>query len=188
VILLISGLFLFCFVHLFTAFAPQRSDRLRAGLGVNGLKGLVSVGVLAGLVLIVVGWRSATPQWLYAPPPNLRGPALLLIAIGLWLFVVSQRPSVLRRRLRHPQLTGVLLWSVAHLMLNGDSRSLTLFATLALWSVLEIVAINRRDGSYRPPPAPPLLTDIANAIAAALLFLGLAFAHPWLAGVAVIPG
>jgi uncharacterized membrane protein len=185
--LLISGLLLFCCVHLLTAVAPGRCESLRTRIGGNGFKGLVAVGVLAGLVLMVLGWRSATPQWLYAPPPTLRAPALLLIAIGLWLFVVSQRPSVLRRRLRHPQLTGVLLWSVAHLMLNGDSRSLALFGTLALWAVLEILAINRRDGPYLPPAAPSLPVDLLNAVAAALLFLALAFAHPWFAGVAVMP-
>ena len=183
---LVLGLLLFTGLHLYPAAAPAQFEALRGRVGVNGAKGIVALGVLAGLALIVFGWRASPPAWVYAPPPVLRGPAMLLIALGIWLFVLSTRPSVLRRILRHPQLLGVFLWAVAHLMLNGESRSLVLFGTLAAWCVLEIVLINRRDGGYAPPAAPPVSTDIVTAVLAVVAIVALAYAHPWLAGVAVM--
>lgn len=42
-------------------------------------------------------------------------------------------------------IAGLLLWASAHLLTNGDSRSVTLFGSLAAWAVSEIVMINRRD-------------------------------------------
>jgi uncharacterized membrane protein len=185
--LLLTGLLLFAGFHLLTAIAPRRCDQLRERLGEHALKGIVALGVLAGLALIVIGWRGADVTYLYATAPVLRLPALVLIAVGLWFFVVSQRPSRVKAVVRHPQLTGVLLWSIAHLLLNGDSRSVVLFGGLALWSVLEIALINRRDGAYKPPPAPAIGPEITSILVAALVFVVLAWAHPWLAGVPVLP-
>ena len=37
--------------------------------------------------------------------------------------------------LRHPMLTGVVVWAVAHLLVNGDVASLVLFGWLGLWAV-----------------------------------------------------
>jgi uncharacterized membrane protein len=185
--LLVLGLILFAGFHLLTSLAPGTCDRWRAQRGENSVKVLVSLGAVAGIALMVFGWRSAEVSYLYQPPLALRAPATLLIALGLWLMVIAQRRSILRRVLRHPQLTGVLLWAVAHLMVNGDNRSLVLFLGLALWCVLEIALINRRDGPYRAPAPPPLSTDLVSAAIAALLFLVLAFAHPWIAGVAILP-
>ena len=102
--------------------------------------------------------------------------------------VVSGRASRVKRVLRHPQLTGVLLWAIAHLLLNGDLRSVALFGGLALWSVLEILLINRRDGAWVRPEAPPLATDAVTAVVAVLVLGALVWAHPWLAGVAVHVG
>ena len=48
--------------------------------------------------------------------------------------------------IRHPQLTAVKLWAVAHLLVNGDSASLLLFGGLLVWAVLEVVIINKQDG------------------------------------------
>lgn len=185
--ILLLGLVLFAGAHLFTSLAPATCDRWRQSRGENAVKVLVTVGALAGVALMVLGWRSAEPTYYYYPSRAMHPPAVLLIAVGLWLMVIAQRPSVLRRVLRHPQLTGVFLWAIAHLLLNGDSRSLLLFGGLALWCVAEIPLINRREGAYEPPPAPPFSTDLLSAIIAAVVFMALAYAHPWLAGVAVIP-
>jgi uncharacterized membrane protein len=186
-ILLYTGLALFFVAHLVPSALPGPMHRVRTALGEGPAKGLVALPVLAGLVLTVLGWRSAVPTGIYSPPTVLRLPALLLMIVAVWLMVVASRPSAVKRLLRHPQLTGVLLWSVAHLMANGDARSVALFGGFALWSVLEMLLINRRDGSYTAPPAPPLQTDVITAVIAVVVFLVLVAAHPWLAGVPLTP-
>ncbi len=183
--LLILGVALFAAVHLFPGIAPARKQALWDKLGEGGYKGLFSLSVLAALVLIVLGWRSATPQFIYLPVIALKPLGLGLVIVALLLFVVSGRPSRLRRVLRHPQLTGVIVWAGAHLLLNGDSRSLVLFGGLGLWALLEILLINRRDGVWIKDEVPGWGTELATLGATAVVVGVLIFVHPWIAGVPV---
>jgi len=186
-LLLVLGLILFTGPHLVLSLAPDAVASQRARLGDGPVKGIVALLSLAGMVLIVLGWRASEVSWVYTPPPALRLPGLLLVALGIYLFVVSNRPSRVKRVLRHPQLTGLILWSVGHLLMNGESRSLLLFAWLAIWAIHEILLINRRDGSGSPAPAPGLATDAVTLVISVVAVVALAWAHPWLAGVAVLP-
>lgn len=182
-VLLIVGLLLFTGTHLALSLAPAAVAAGRASLGAGPVKGLVALPSAAGLVLIVLGWRASTPTWLYTLPSPVPTAGLALIALGVYLFVVANRPSAVKRVLRHPQLTGLLLWCAGHLLLNGDSRSLLLFGCLGLWAIAEILLINRRDVTWSAPPSPPLATDVVTALIAVAALLALAWAHPWLAGV-----
>lgn len=187
-VLLLAGILLFTGTHLFLSLAPQRVADLKQGIGEGGVKGLFSILSIAGLALLVFGWRSSDANWLYTLPPIIQSFALLLIVLALYLFVVSNRPSAVKRIVRHPQLSGVLLWATAHLLLNGDSRSLLLFGGMAFWALLEILLINRRDGSWEKPPAPGLGTELLTVLAALAFIAFVAWAHPWLAGVPAIAG
>lgn len=184
--LMLAGLILFTGTHLILALAPQALDAQRSRLGEGPVKGLIALPSLAGIVLIVLGWRGALPYLVYTPPAPLQSVGLLLIAIGIYLFVVANRPSALKRVLRHPQLTGLVLWCAGHLLLNGDNRSVLLFGALGAWAVLEILLINARDGAGERPVAPPLKTDLITAVIAVIAYLVLVGVHPWLAGVPVV--
>jgi uncharacterized membrane protein len=183
--LLALGLLLFAGLHLVKSLAPGLRSQLQGRLGANAYKGIFSLLVLASLALVVFGWRSATPEFVYAPPPALKVPALLLLALAFLLMVVSTRPSRLRRVVRHPQLSGVALWGIAHLLLNGDNRALLLFGAMTLWALVEILAINRREGVWVKPEAPGPAVDLVNLLIAAVVVAGLVYLHPWLAGVTV---
>ena len=161
-------------------------QRWQSAMGENGYKGIFSLLLLAAMALIVFGWRSATPAFVYAPPPGLHAVALGLMVIAFGLFIVSNRDSRLRLLIRHPQLSGVALWAVAHLMLNGDSRSLVLFGGMILWSVGEILAINRREGVWIKGEAPTWGTEAATVVATLVVVSVLVFVHPWIAGVPVL--
>lgn len=146
------GLFLWIFVHLFPALAPGLRGQLVARLGLNPYKGIFSLLIIAGVLLIVFGWRSTDPVYLYNTPPGIRHGAMLLVMIGFMLMVAASFPYTrIKRLLRHPQLTGVLLWAIAHLLVNGDSRSLLVFGSIAAWSIASMVLINRRDGAWVKP-------------------------------------
>ena len=86
--------------------------------------------VLLLVALIILGWRRTSPSLWYVAPPVLHLPALLLVGIGFIVMGASNRNSRMRLYIRHPQLTGVALWGVSHLMMNGDSRSVALFGGL----------------------------------------------------------
>lgn len=186
VALLVLGLFLFTAVHLVPSLAAGVKVRTIAGVGENGYRGIFSLLLLAAFGLMIAGWRSAEPAYLYTPPPALRLPAMGLIALGFLVMGASTRNSRIRRVVRHPQLTGVLLWAISHLMLNGDNRSLVLFGALALWAVVEILAINRREGVWIKEPAPGWGAELVTLLITVVIVAALAWAHPWLSGVAII--
>ncbi len=183
--LLAFGLLLFAGLHLVKSLAPTMRSDLQGRLGENAYKGIFSLLVLASLALIVFGWRATIPAFVYTPSPALTMPALLLLVLAFLLMVVSTRPSRLRRVVRHPQLSGVVLWGIAHLLLNGDSRALLLFGGMTVWAVVEIVAINHRDGSWVKPQAPAPAAELVNLLIAVGVVALLVFVHPWLAGVPV---
>jgi len=183
--MLILGILLFAAVHFIPSLAPGLKGAWVRRLGENGYKGVFSLLLLAALGLIIAGWRSAEPTFIYTPPRALHMPALALIALGFLLFVASNRRSRLKLFIRHPQLTGVAAWGIGHLMLNGDSRSAVLFGGLILWSLGEMLAINHREGVWIKGDAPSAGYELGTVAAAALVFLIVVFIHPWLAGVPV---
>ncbi len=184
---LILGVLLFAGMHLTKALEAGFRARFIEARGAQPWQGVFSVAVLVGVGLMVLGWRSSEPSHLYAVPAWSRWAANGLMAVGLLLFVASGVPTNLKRFLRHPQLTGVATWAAAHLLANGDSRSLVLFGGLGAWALLEIALINRRDGAWEKPESLPFSADLKPLVGAAVVFAVLLFVHPWIAGVPALP-
>jgi uncharacterized membrane protein len=185
--LLVLGLAIWWIAHLQkTAGAPLR-QKLIGTLGADSFRGVISVLLVISLVLIVVGWRGTTPVAVYDAPLWGRAVATPLVLLALYLFVASAQPSNVKRLLRHPQLTGVAVWALAHLLSNGDNRSLVLFGGLGLWALVEMPLINRRDGPRETPEALPMAADVKLVVAAVVAFGVLYFVHPWIAGTSPRP-
>ena len=185
--LLIAGIALWFVTHLFPAAAPGARDHLVRKLGENPYKGIFSLLILAALLMIVFGWKSAIPRALYAPP---MGPGIvpsLLVLLGLIFFFASQTGGHIKRLVRHPQMTGVLFWSTAHLLANGDSRSVSLFGGFAVWALLEIVLINRREGPRVDRPAASISKDLVTIVIGVVVFALIGHFHLPLFGVSVVP-
>lgn len=183
--LLVLGVLLFAAVHFIPSLAPGVKSAWQSRLGENGYKGLFSLLLLLAFGLMIGGWRSATPVYLYPPPAALHPLALALLVLAFLLLAASNLKTRLRRIFRHPQLSAVAIWAAAHLLLNGDSRSLVLFGGLGLWALVEIIAINRRDGVWIREPAPGLGSEALTLLVAALTLALVIYLHPWLAGVPV---
>jgi uncharacterized membrane protein len=103
------------------------------------------------------------------------------------LFAASALPTNLKRLVRHPQLLGMATWTVAHLLSNGESRSIVLFGGLGLWALSAMVTINRRDGAWQKPDPLPLVAELKPALAGIVAFVLVYLAHPWIAGVSPAP-
>ena len=183
--LLIAGVALWSIAHLFKAAAPALRDRVEQRVGAGPYRGLFSLLIVGSLVLIVVGWRAALPQPVYVPPMA-AGPIIaVLVLLGLILFFASNFSGNIKRFIRHPQMTGTILWGIAHLLVNGDSRSVALFGGFTIWALLEIVLINRRDGPRQKPEPAPIKADVIPIIIGSIVFAGVLFFHQILFGVAV---
>lgn len=180
------GVFLFVMVHFLPGLAPRVSDSLKQRLGENPYKGIVSLLLLTAVVLMVVGWRSASPEVVYSPPPWGTPVASVLMLIAIWLFAAPYQPTRIRRYLRHPQLTGMAVWAGSHLLASGETRSLVLFGGLGLWALLEMPLINRREGPSQRPFGPALSVEVRGIVIAAVIFFVLAYLHPYLAGVPLL--
>ncbi len=187
--LLIAGVVLWSIVHLFPSLMPAGRAALVGRVGEGPYKGIFSLALVGSIVLIVIGWRSTVPNNLYMPP--LLGSPIVsaLMLISFILFAAASAPGNIKRFLRHPMLTGVIVWGGAHLLANGDNRSVVLFAGMSLWAVISIVTINRREGTWdEKPAAVSIAKDIMTIVASVALLLLVAWGHSWLFGVPAVPG
>jgi len=170
--LLIIGLILWIVAHMFKRLAP--GPRVRLG---DAGKGLVALGLLAGIVLMVIGYRGAAVIPVYAPVPGMGHLNNLLMLFALFFFVVgSMKPGVTASYVRHNMLTGTLIWALAHLLVNGDLASILLFGGMALWSVGEMYLIGRAQPWTRPARG-PISRDLIAAVVALVLYGAIAWVH-----------
>ena len=181
--MLIGGVLLWSLVHLIPVVGRSARQDAIDKLGEAGYKGLFSLAILAAIALMVFGWRGTMPTSVYIPSLEMRWAGIGLTALGFVLMAAANHPTRIGRVVRHPQLTGVLFWAVAHLLANGDSRSLVLFGGLAIWCVLTILLINRRDGAWVKPEPPSWAVEVVGAVIGLVVFGVFVFAHPWIAGV-----
>ncbi|NND67445.1 MAG: NnrU protein [Halioglobus sp.] len=183
--LLVLGVLLFAGVHFIPSLGPGIKAAWVGKLGENGFKGVFSLLLLASFALMIFGWRGTTPSPLYAPPLALHTPALVLVALGFLVMGAANRKSRIRRFVRHPQLTGVAMWGVAHLLMNGEDRSVILFGGLTLWAIGEIFAINRREGVWIKEEPPGWGAEFVTVLIAVAVVGVLVAIHPWISGVQV---
>jgi len=182
--LLLAGITVWFVVHLFPATSPASRENIVFKLGENAYKGIFSLLILAALILIVFGWKASVPRTMYIPPLSPGPLPSAMVFVAFVLFFSSQFSTYAKRILRHPQMAGTLLWAAAHLLTNGDSRSLALFGGMAIWALLEIVLCNRRDGPRKELPAASLKFDLAAVFIAAAAWALIGHFHIRLFGVA----
>jgi uncharacterized membrane protein len=174
-------------VHLFKAIAPAARARLVARVGDWAWQALVSLLIVVAVGLMIAGYGEAGAAALYRAPDWGAAVGSVVLVAGMILFVASAVKCNIRRLLRHPQLLSIVLWGVGHLLADGGRRDLVLFGGLALWAVLELMAIIRRDGAWRRPSPASRRADWA-VVAGGLLLAALAHAaHAWL-GVPIAAG
>ena len=173
-ILLVLGILLWVAAHLFKRVMPAQ----RAAMG-NAGKGLAAVGILAGLVLIILGYRAAPFIAVWNPPGFLVHVNNLLMLIAVFVYGMSATTGRLRGKMRHPQLTAVKIWAVAHLLVNGDLASIVLFGSMLAWAVLEVILINRSERWVRPKPG-PAKKDALLILITLVMFAVITAIHSWL--------
>lgn len=185
--ILIIGLLLWSLVHLSVAATPGLRQNLMNRLGAGPYRGLFSLLIVAALVVIVIGWKQFPAGQLYIPPAGLRHATMSLMPIALILFLASQFPSDIRRMIRHPQMVAVKTWALAHLLSNGEWRSVVLFGGLMAWAVAETIFINRRDGARVKPESTGVGRVLITVVVGIVLTGVVMYIHPWIAGIPILP-
>lgn len=179
---LVLGVLLWSVIHFIPAAAADFRKNLISRIGENPYKGAFTLLMVLALYLVISGWKAATPESVYLPPTWGRHLTALLVLISFILFIAPYHATNLKRYLRHPQLTGVALWGFAHLLANGEARSIVLFGGLALWAIVEIILLNRRDGARARPEPVPRKKDIILLVAGFTTYVIVALSHQWLFG------
>lgn len=180
---LVLGVLLWSVAHFIPAVAVDSRKRLIGRLGEKPYKGLFALVMVFSIYLIISGWKATLPEFLYIPPAWGRHATALLVLIAFILFSASHGKNNIQRFIRHPQLTSVIVWGVGHLIANGESRSIVLFGGLALWAIIEIFLLNRRDGPWIRPQPVPFKKDVIAIGAGLVVYVVFAGAHAWLFGV-----
>ena len=182
--LLILGVLLWSGAHFFKRLMPAQ----RAAIGEAG-EGVVAVASLAAVVLMVLGYRWAPFVNVWTPPAFMVHINNALMVLALWTFGSSMAKGAKvwpATRIRHPQLAGVMIWAVAHLLVNGDLASILLFGGLLAWAAGEVIVINRAAPAWSAPAPAGTATWVRLVVITLVLFAIIAFIHLWL-GVSPFP-
>ena len=185
--LLICGILVFTLVHLSLGIAPGIKNSIITSMGEKTWRGIFSVLAIGSILMIILGWRSAPVEYAYVPPHGLRHVTMLLMLIAFVLFGAAKGVTDIQRYVRHPMMTAVLIWAIAHLLSNGETRSLLLFGSFLVWVVLQIFFANRRDGEWVKPEPAPMTRTLKNMIISILMFVVFAALHKYFAGVSLVP-
>jgi uncharacterized membrane protein len=161
----------------------------QARLGEGPWKGAFALALVVCIALMATGYSAAArnPVHLYFPPTFLWHVNNLLVLVAFFFLGAGHAKAWPRRVVRHPMLTAVKIWAVAHLLVNGTLHAWILFGGMLVWAGMSVGFANRRDGAWAKPPASPLRVNLIHGAASVALFVVVALIHTWL-GVRPFPG
>ncbi|MEM9973290.1 MAG: NnrU family protein [Pseudomonadota bacterium] len=217
----IAAFAFFFLSHLLPVRPPLRTALVRV-LGQGGFTltySALSVGVLA-LLIVEAGRAPHIPLWPWAAWQNHLALAIMVLACAVLALALGrpnpfsfggvrnetfdpQRPGLVRLT-RHPLLLALALWSLAHLIANGDMAHALLFGAFGAFATFGGRLVDKRKqrelGSnwgalseevrqqpigriFKSAPA----CDALRLVAAGALFQALIWLHPVVIGVSPLP-
>lgn len=186
--LMILGLALWCAGHLFPILAPEARAAAAARLGRGPYRGVFALVAVVAVVLMVVGYRQAEVVNLWFPPAWTVHLNNLMMLIAVFLIGAKHAKSSAKHYVRHPMLLGVVVWALAHLIVNGDLASLVLFGGLLVWAVVAMLGSSARDGAWVRPPKGDMAGLIRHLAITLVVFAVIVGIHGPLLGVRPLPG
>jgi uncharacterized membrane protein len=111
-----------------------------------------SLIALTGFALIVYGYHKlqlmpGKNTVLWSPPHWGRHIAMLAMLPVFPLLFSTYLPGRLSAAVRHPMITAVKFWALAHLFVRGDLASLLLFGGLLAWAVYDRITLKHREAA-----------------------------------------
>lgn len=209
--------------HLVISGSPLRWAMVGV-VGERGFMALFSIYALATLVWVVASFGAAPNPPLWDAPDWLRWANLVVTALAIALVVLgvtSRNPTMIMQTLadpsapgvlaitRHPTMSGIALWAIGHLAVNGHGAAVILFGGIAVLALVGPVLQERRKRAKLGEdwdrfvavtshvPFAAILAgrarlsltgaDWIRIAAAAILFAGLLAGHEALFGVSPFP-
>ncbi|MDH3692398.1 MAG: NnrU family protein [Gammaproteobacteria bacterium] len=182
--LLILGVCVFVGIHLVPSFPSLRQNFVDR-LGEGAYKGGFALFALVGLVIIVMGKASAEFVPIWQAPAWGRLVAMVVMLPVFILLAAANMPTNIKRFTRHPMLWGVALWSVSHLLANGDLASLILFGSFGVFAGVGMWSANLR-GATKTDQVFSVTNDVTVVVVGIVAYGIFLFLHPYLFGVPVI--
>ena len=151
-LLFILGLLLFFGIHMLP-FYPEYRAQLIEKFDTDTIDGegmykiIFSVISLLGLIFVGIGKGSMGFASLWDIPIFFRYIAVIFILLSFILIVAAYLPNNIKRYVPHPMLTGIIIWGVTHLIINGDVASIILFGSFVVYSVVAIKLANRSESN-----------------------------------------
>ena len=173
--LLILGLILWTAAHFFKRLMPAQ----RAAMGDKG-KGVVALAIVASLILMIIGYRTAEFIPVWTPPAFFTGINNLAMILALWVYGSSAAKGAKAwpaYKTRHPQLLAVKIWAAAHLLVNGDLASILLFGGILAWAVGSVILINRAQPEWTAPAPAGRKTYIRLIVISLVMYIVIAGIH-----------
>lgn len=183
--LLILGMVIFLAVHLVPTFVDLR-QKLIGWKGEAFYKIGYSCAALVGLILIIIGKRRTAHVPVWDPPGWAYQVTEITMLVALILLPAAYLPNNLKRLMRHPFLTGLALWALSHLLVNGDLASIVLFGGFGIFALFDIWSSNRR-GAEKAEKKFPIYRDIVLVAVGVIVYSIILHLHPWLFGVSAVP-
>ena len=185
---LVLGLGLWWLTHLFPIYAPGGRARAVARLGEKPWKALFALVSILAIWLMVRGFRAAPFIEIWSPPSWTVHINNLLMLLAVFLLGAGHMKSPVARRVRHPMLASVVVWAVAHLLVNGDLAAFVLFGGMGLWAIVAIIGSNARDGEWTPPAVEGSGRLKFHVLATLVVFVAIVVIHGPILGVRPLPG
>ena len=181
------GMILFGGAHLFSSLLPAMRNRLSARLGEQKYKGFYSIVSLVGLVLMGWGYvqTRGNGEMLYVPMEGAKHITMLLVLLGFISISAFHGKGFIKAWLQNPFSVGISLWAIGHLLANGKTPVVLIYAMLLLISVVDI-AVNMMRGD-RPMFEPKIRSDVIAVVVGIVIYAVLLLLfHPYVLGVRVV--
>ncbi|WP_458093567.1 NnrU family protein [Roseomonas sp. WA12] len=139
---------------------------LAARLGEGGFSATFSLGSAIAITLLVLAWRGAPTEPLWAVPAALGWvlvalmlPAFILFAGSLMArnatsvgqnAALSAEPSGVLRITRHPMLLSFAIWGGVHVVGDGDSASVVFFGAFLVTALLGMPSLDAKVAARDP--------------------------------------
>ncbi len=184
---LIFGCVIFFAVHFYSAFRsrqPATDARVRLGY----VRFMMLYGGLSalGFVLMIWGYGLARPSpLLYQPPAWGRHVTMALMLPAMILLFAAYGPrGRIKQMTKHPMVLAVLLWSLGHLLANGELNSVVLFGSFLVYGIIDWFA---SIGRPQPVQKPNTFGDLyAVLVGGAVYYLFVKYLHAMIIGVPVL--
>ena len=175
--LLFLGIAMWIIFHFLKRLAPGVRRGMDTSMGQGPAKGVIALLLVVSIVFMVLGFKQYDAPQLYDPMPGMGHLNNLLMIAAIALLGMGSSKGTLRSKLRHPMLWGVIVWSVAHLLVNGDGASVVLFGSMAAWALVQMLLINRSQPDWTPLKPGTAVGDVRLVVIATVLFLIIGFIH-----------